>query len=45
VNVGHFDSCHGNIRKLTRSQGSVGGKTLSGKTVYLYLHIWDNADV
>ena len=37
VNVGicwEFDTCWGNVRKLTRSQGSVWAKVLSRKTVY-----------
>jgi len=28
--VGEFDSCHRNVSKLAKSQGSVGGKPLSG---------------
>ena len=31
-NVGEFDSCQGNVRDFTKSQGSVREKILSGKS-------------
>jgi len=42
-NVWEFDSCQGNLRKLTKSEGSV-KENLTGKTYYCF-HIWGCASV